>query len=72
MSTITTQAGRAVKASRLRWRGAGRTAHESQESHQSHHAHPETSDAPAAAGEGTGACGGPVMAGSGEGPAERQ
>lgn len=49
MSTITTQAGRAVKASRLRWRGAGRTAHESQESHQSHHAHPETSDAPAAA-----------------------
>ena len=30
MSTITTQAGRAVKASRLRWRGAGRTTHKSQ------------------------------------------
>jgi Mce-associated membrane protein len=49
MSTITTQAGRAVKASRLRWRGAGRTAHESHERHQAHEPHTDASDVAATA-----------------------
>jgi Mce-associated membrane protein len=49
MSTITTQAGRAVKASRLRWRGAGRTAHESHEAHQAHEPHTDASDVAATA-----------------------
>ncbi|HEY7721253.1 MAG TPA: hypothetical protein VIB11_05400 [Pedococcus sp.] len=49
MSTITTQAGRAVKASRLRWRGAGRTAHESHETHQAHEPHTDASDVAATA-----------------------
>jgi Mce-associated membrane protein len=49
MSTITTQAGRAVKASRLRLRGAGRTAHESHETHQAHEPHTDASDVAATA-----------------------
>ena len=46
MSTITTQAGRAVKASRLRWREQG-GQHTNRRNPISHTEYPETSDAPA-------------------------